>query len=144
MSTAITRLREDLSSQIDETQAETGEWHAKTIVKLEEYHQLLWIVLQQLDELKKEEQPVQFTLSEHGSTHVEHSIPTLSTSNNPFQTGRVNEYVAHASNTPVMPLMPHAIVIPPTSAMPTFAGKHSERPKQFLVRVQEYAETVHG
>ncbi|CAF1253603.1 unnamed protein product [Rotaria sordida] len=40
--------------------------------------------------------------------------------------------------------MPHAIVIPPTSSIPTFSGKHSERPKQFLVRIQEYAETVHG
>ncbi|CAF5026495.1 unnamed protein product, partial [Rotaria sp. Silwood1] len=31
------RLREDLSGRIDETQAQTWEWHAKTMSKLEEY-----------------------------------------------------------------------------------------------------------
>jgi hypothetical protein len=28
--------------------------------------------------------------------------------------------------------------------IPTYAGKYSERPNQFLIRIQEYAETVHG
>ena len=40
--------------------------------------------------------------------------------------------------------MSHTVVIPPSSAIPVFTGKHSERPNQFLIRVQEYAETVHG
>ena len=40
--------------------------------------------------------------------------------------------------------MSHTVVIPPSSAIPVFSGKHSERPNQFLIRVQEYAETVHG
>ncbi|CAF3396631.1 unnamed protein product, partial [Rotaria sp. Silwood2] len=44
----------------------------------------------------------------------------------------------------VTPLTSRAIIIPPSSSIPTFSGKHSERPKQFLVRIQEYAETVHG
>ena len=47
-------------------------------------------------------------------------------------------------NAAATPLSSHAIIIPPSSSIPTFSGKHSERPKQFLVRIEEYAETVHG
>ncbi|CAF1204433.1 unnamed protein product [Adineta steineri] len=47
-------------------------------------------------------------------------------------------------NVAAAPLSTHAIIIPSSSTIPTFSGKHSERPKQFLVRIQEYAETVHG
>jgi hypothetical protein len=36
----------------------------------------------------------------------------------------------------------HTIVIPPTSSIPTFHGIISENPRQFLIRLREYAETV--
>jgi hypothetical protein len=36
----------------------------------------------------------------------------------------------------------HTIVIPPTSCIPTFHGIISENPRQFLIRLKEYAETV--
>ncbi|CAF1489086.1 unnamed protein product [Adineta ricciae] len=38
---------------------------------------------------------------------------------------------------------PLTIITPSTSAVPTFAGKCSESPNKFLIRVQEYAETVY-
>lgn len=38
----------------------------------------------------------------------------------------------------------HSIIIPPASAAPEFHGQHSESPTQFLIRVQEYAESVHA
>ena len=38
----------------------------------------------------------------------------------------------------------HSIIIPPSSASPAFYGKHTESPTQFLIRVQEYAESVHA
>ena len=37
---------------------------------------------------------------------------------------------------------PRTIVLPPTSAAPTFSGKPVERPRQFLLRVEEYTQTV--
>jgi len=37
----------------------------------------------------------------------------------------------------------HTIVIPPMSSIPTFHGNISENPHQFLIRLKEYAETVH-
>ena len=38
----------------------------------------------------------------------------------------------------------HSIIVPPTSAVPAFYGKNTESPTQFLIRVQEYAESVHA
>ena len=37
---------------------------------------------------------------------------------------------------------PRTIVLPPTSAIPTFSGKPTERPRQFLLRIEEYTHTV--
>ncbi|CAM4818054.1 unnamed protein product [Rotaria magnacalcarata] len=36
-----------------------------------------------------------------------------------------------------------AIIVPPVSSFPTFSGKPTERPRQFLLQVVEYANTVH-
>jgi Retrotransposon gag protein/Zinc knuckle len=36
----------------------------------------------------------------------------------------------------------HTIVIPPQSTIPSFSGNHAESPRQFLIRVKEYAETI--
>jgi hypothetical protein len=38
--------------------------------------------------------------------------------------------------------VPHTIVLPPSSSVPTFSGKITERPRQFLIRVEEYACTI--
>lgn len=52
-------------------------------------------------------------------------------------------------NTPIIPPtislngIKHSHIIPPSSAAAAFYGKHNESPTQFLIRVQEYAESVH-
>ncbi|CAF1428082.1 unnamed protein product [Rotaria magnacalcarata] len=38
----------------------------------------------------------------------------------------------------------NTIVLPPTTSLPTFSGKYTERPRQFLIRVEEYARTVNS
>ena len=38
----------------------------------------------------------------------------------------------------------HLFMIPPPTVMPIFYGKYSENPNQFLIRIQQYAETVYG
>ena len=38
----------------------------------------------------------------------------------------------------------HIIVIPSPTAIPTFSGKYSESLNQFLIHIEEYAETVYG
>ncbi|CAF3775132.1 unnamed protein product [Rotaria sp. Silwood1] len=38
----------------------------------------------------------------------------------------------------------NTLVLPPISSLPTFSGKSTERPRQFLLRVEEYARTVNN
>ena len=40
--------------------------------------------------------------------------------------------------------MPHAIVVSLSSDVSIFSRKHSERPNQLLIRIQEYVERIHG
>ncbi|CAF1606606.1 unnamed protein product [Rotaria magnacalcarata] len=40
------------------------------------------------------------------------------------------------------PLTTHTIVIPPSAVIPTFNGTISENPRQFLIQVKEYTETI--
>jgi hypothetical protein len=45
------------------------------------------------------------------------------------------------SPSPLQPIT-QTIIMPPTSAIPVFSGNLSENPRQFLIRVREYTETV--
>ncbi|CAF1515182.1 unnamed protein product [Adineta ricciae] len=47
-----------------------------------------------------------------------------------------------ASSITRIPPTTHTIVIPPRSAIPTVSGNSTENPRQFLIRVQEYTETI--
>ncbi|CAF1176971.1 unnamed protein product, partial [Rotaria magnacalcarata] len=77
------------------------------------------------------------------------TYPTTGGSGHSFQT---NPYLVEAeekqqaTTQSIFPLngVKHSIIIPPSSAAPAFHGKQSESPTQFLIRVQEYAESVHA
>ncbi|CAF1599828.1 unnamed protein product [Rotaria magnacalcarata] len=78
------------------------------------------------------------------TTHIpiSRSGHTLQTNLYPTETEVVQETIAHSA----FPLngVTHSIIVPPSSATPEFHGRHSESPTQFLIRVQEYAESVHA
>jgi hypothetical protein len=94
-----------------------------------------------------EERPMHHTRMDLSSRlSTDSTTPTLG---HPFGTtpGRVEtESKNIASIPPVIPLsgVKHSIIVPPSSAAPAFYGKHAESPTQFLIRVQEYAESVHS
>ncbi|CAF0769404.1 unnamed protein product [Adineta steineri] len=76
------------------------------------------------------------------------SYPGTAQGGHPFET--IPSYMApeiqHTTAIPsVFPLngVKHSIIVPPSSAAPVFHGKKSENPAQFLIRVQDYAESVH-
>jgi hypothetical protein len=54
------------------------------------------------------------------------------------------KYAATTSLTSLVNDTKHSINILPSSGAPEFRGKHSESSMQFLIRVQEYAESVHA
>ena len=84
---------------------------------------------------------------------AEHTLPTTnysttSASGYTFQTTPylMNSEVKHVATAPSafsLNDVKHSIIILPSSAIPVFHGKLSESPTQFLIRVQEYAESVH-
>lgn len=72
--------------------------------------------------------------------HVDSSIPDTSTPAPPILHQQTSS-VFRASDPWPLPES-RTIVLPPTSAAPTFSGKPSERPRQFLLRIAEYTHTV--
>ena len=80
----------------------------------------------------------------------DHTHDVRETVEPPFQnTSTPVPPVLHQSTTsaPLFPshwsyASPRPIVLPPTSAAPTFSGKPTERPRQFLLRIEEYTQTV--
>ncbi|CAF1496880.1 unnamed protein product [Adineta ricciae] len=42
----------------------------------------------------------------------------------------------------LIPSAPNTIIVPPISSFPTFSGKPTDRPRQFLLRVGKYTRTV--
>ncbi|CAF1301583.1 unnamed protein product [Adineta ricciae] len=76
---------------------------------------------------------------------TESSTTTKAVSQTPTQPTRlfVNTTVSPHDHIPVTTPNTPTIVVPPVSSLPTFAGKSTERPRQFLLRVTEYARTIH-
>lgn len=63
-----------------------------------------------------------------------------------FETSPQGEPNQQIIMSPALPFnqVKHSIIVPPASAAPAFYGKQTESPTQFLIRVQEYAESVHA
>jgi hypothetical protein len=68
-------------------------------------------------------------------TETTPTLPDHRTSNLPTTLDQTIPSLQSALNT---------IVLPPAFSFPTFSGKPSERPRQFLLRVEEYTRTVNN
>jgi hypothetical protein len=87
------------------------------------------------------------TIPGHTLTATTHATPSIP--GHTFQTAPYLEEpeAKYEATTPsVFPLngVKHWIIVPPSSAAPAFHGKHSDSPTQFLIRIQEYAESGHA
>jgi hypothetical protein len=88
-----------------------------------------------------------------GSEESEENAPSRGNNNwrHPFQMAIPKDSFTQTQTFEMSPCLPptlnsvkHSIIVPPSSAAPAFYGKHAESPTQFLIRVQEYAESVHS
>ncbi|CAF3784041.1 unnamed protein product [Rotaria sp. Silwood1] len=89
-----------------------------------------------------------------GNVSTSHAQRNPSTINESFENGQSDHqniterrHHADASTRQPSPMeyisqTTHTIVIPPSAAIPTFNGNISENPRQFRIRVKEYAETI--
>jgi len=130
MSSSLVKFREDSSNQIIRIQ--------------EQNQQQLEKLLNAMENFKKEAQSGQSNSPEFVPTDNDHLIPIKRISNTTNQSEYVDNNELQVSTSINSIPTSRTIVIPPSTAVPTFHGKHSERPNQFLIRVQEYAETIHG
>jgi hypothetical protein len=72
-----------------------------------------------------------------------HSPPPPDTPARPILLSHTNFPTTNATTTErSIVQLPPTIVLPPTSSIPTFSGKPTERPRQFLLRLEEYTRTV--
>jgi hypothetical protein len=97
-------------------------------------------------EVKVEEQATEQNITKE--------LPTMTTDSTPIvgHTFQTTPYLMEpeikyeTTAPPGLPLngIKHSTIVPPSSAAPAFYGKHTESPTQFLIRVQEYEESVHS
>jgi citrate synthase len=77
------------------------------------------------------------------TTSMDDSIPRRTPQTSPYlQQADLNQRMFYPPARQLNSIKP-SIIVPPSSAAPAFHGKHTESP-QFLIRVQEYAESVHA
>lgn len=74
----------------------------------------------------------------------DNSTTTRATLQTPYLTQVESGQRPPILTTPFISQMKPSIIVPPSSAAPAFYGKSTESPTQFLIRVQEYAESVHA
>ena len=72
------------------------------------------------------------------------STPARATFQSPYLAQQDSGQRPSMLTTPLITQMKPSIIVPPSSAAPAFYGKSTESPTQFLIRVQEYAESVHA
>ncbi|CAF1465673.1 unnamed protein product [Rotaria sordida] len=133
-----------MTKQIEAVQSQTQEWQNVTVSKLEQKHQELEQLTNNLRDMKMEIQKIceaitMKTLEKSNlnqlieentlTPHTQRNSSTMDESFNNDQPDR-----QHQTTT--------TIIIPPSSSIPTFSGSIMENPRQFLIRVKEYAETI--
>lgn len=145
----ITKKQDELETRIGNMETQISDIYMKRTPSFDENQQNLNEIKRQSSEIIK----TLFCLSEQSElnniTHTEKmtnnpTTSTVSVSN----MGSDSDY--SITTTPsrlknnIQKLRPHSTMVPSRSAMPVFCGKYSENPKQFIIRVEEYAATVYG
>jgi hypothetical protein len=148
---SFTQKHEEMEARIINIQNQTNEMHTKITSILHEDKQQFDAIKQQCNEIMRT--LYSLTNEEQSEPQTIQKFPQLTT-NYLISTHPMLNIDDHSNNTnKTVPPLPandgktsksHTIMIPSPTAIPTFSGKYSEHPNQFLIRIQEYAETVYG
>lgn len=145
----ITQKHEELETRIINIQSQISDICMKTTSNLAENQQNFNEIKQRCNEIVK----TLFSFSEHSEpkniNHDEKMANTPTTSIVPVLNMVVDpddssKTAPSLSKNAIQVSKPHSIMVLSPRTIPIFSGKHSENPKQFLIRVEEYAETVYG
>jgi len=165
--TELQALSDKMSDKIESIYAMTTSFYDETTSKYDEnkrqldrmYNDMkinIGRIFQKLDQISappeqaKEQNKMETTPTTTVDDTLGRPLPaTTPISGHTFQTtsSGTEPEVKHVADTPpTLPLngVKHSIIVPPSSAAPAFYGKYTESRTQFLIRVQEYAESVHA
>ena len=165
MSTELTTLETNMVERIGTMQTQTQEWQTNTIAKLNEGQQQWSYLTDTVRDMRAEIQKITAAIitnistnqtnqahEEFASTPYSHRKSSISNgatkTSIPISQNIIDEHhhhqhaPGHTSTTSTQAPTIHTVVIPPTSAIPTFHGKTSENPRQFLIRIKEYTQTI--
>jgi hypothetical protein len=138
------QTRNTIANRMDAVQAEMRQLQEETRTHLEK-QQLQWThltkdVIFMKDELKKICQAILTNqITENDQEEIIDEPITTDHGNENFT--RPMERQAAPLPVPPQPIT-QTIIVPPSSAIPSFSGSLAENPRQFLIRVREYTETV--
>lgn len=140
----IHNLQEKMTYQIEAIQSQTQEWQKMTISKLEQKHQELEQLTSNLRDMKIEIQKICEAITT--KTLGKNNLNQLIEDNSLTPHTQRNSSAINESFNNDQPERQHqtTIVIPPTSSIPTFSGSIMENPRQFLIRLKEYTETINN
>lgn len=164
LSADLTTLETHMTERIETIHTQSLDWQSNTMAKLDEgkkqWNYLAEVVRDMRTDLQKITAALHTSLSNNPTSPAsEEPLPTsytyreTSTPNNtPHATQLSQEpYLEQPTTTrnlssPYAPITPvvHTVVIPPSAAIPVFHGRISENPRQFLIRVKEYTQTVNN
>lgn len=154
-----------LTSEITALQTQTQEWRNATSDRLETSEQQWISVTNAVRELTNDIRQLATSIL-HGSSRAEIQVTNQNYSTEllqQHQTSTPNTTTSDRTSTPngslpqdeqntstTTHMQPsteknsniQTIIIPPTSAIPIYHGNYSENPRQFLIRVKEYSETI--
>ena len=166
LSSEIMTMKNNMAGRIEAIEMQTREMHDTTIMKLEESQQRWNHLMSDVHEMKVDLQKVIMAITTSQESKTINNDPTTrcsSTSDSHRNSPTINESFGNSlsfknstarqirQDENVSPQTAHyelampatqTIIIPPPSAIPTFYGNMSENPRQFLIRIKEYTETV--
>ena len=166
LETDITTFQNNMMERISTIQTQTQTWQANATSTLNAHQQQFSDLMEGFRDMKLELQKIVASMTtnvvtdhknqlnnEHTSDPIMH--PNAWTPNRNFNTAtslpsmKLQDLTTEHRESPyISPMIQpvstiHTVVIPPTSALPLFHGRHDENPRQFLIRIQEYAQTIH-
>jgi hypothetical protein len=149
---SITQKHEEMEARIIDIQSQTTEMHIKMISTLDKAKQQFDAIKEQCNDIvrtlcaltKEEQQSESQNIQKPSKSINDYLISTQPVLNIDGHSNNTNKTKLRLPANAVTTSKSHTIIIPSPTAIPTFSGKYSESPNHFLIRIQEYAETVYG